>query len=172
MNNKTNDMGVNLVAVATSTTLMQAAVSAKEFLDGAYLCVSISNYHADSLALNSFLSDNMDYSSAAVPHKDFIFANESDSAVYRVNSIFKSTSSFLYEVEFGKDAYTFLIEYRWNEASAGSGSVLIEGKSGPIKKTFSFYKREYVTEKGGTFRVSVFATGGFLQITVLPPSIS
>jgi hypothetical protein len=51
--------------------------------------VAIFASEEDSLALNSFLSDNMDYSSAAVPHKDFIFANEGDSAVYRVNSIFK-----------------------------------------------------------------------------------
>ncbi|GAW87734.1 hypothetical protein bplSymb_SCF15101P001 [Bathymodiolus platifrons methanotrophic gill symbiont] len=155
--------------ISTTTNLIQAGKAAKDFLDGEHLCISASNYCVDLLILDSFICDDMVHSSRSVPHKDILFKNEIDSGMFVVNTFNKSKSSFLYLIELGKDQYSFLINYNWDTSSKGSGSIILTGKGLEVRRDLVFYKRAYITEENLDFRVTVFATGGFLQMAIIPP---
>ncbi|MBA1446500.1 MAG: hypothetical protein FE835_16665, partial [Gammaproteobacteria bacterium] len=156
-------MGIDPTAGLTvANSLLDVAIAAKSFSDGDYLSVSVDNHYADLVMLDSYMTDDEHHSARAVPHQSMFHKNQSDAGMFRVNAVTESQSSFLYIVEVGGRSHNCLINYKWAGSATGAVSLSIDES----KQEGGFFKRLTVTEAASSaFRASVFATGGFLQLS-------
>lgn len=158
-------------ALAAVSTVYTAAKAIKEFLDGAYLTVSVENSNADVVILQAFMTDDSQHNARSLPHKNFLFKGEADTGVFRVNSMSESNSTFLYSVETKNKVSTVLIQYKWSQQDSGSGKVVItdcKGKAVAIE--FNLYKRIALESADKEFKVSLLATGGVMQLGIIKPN--
>lgn len=155
-------------AVTSVTDLIQSAKAAKEFFDGDQLCVTVNNEGADRVILDSFLCDDISHSSKALTHKDIILMGESDSALFKVNVISESDTSFLYTIEHKGIAYELLINYNWSTQSTASGEISLKSREETRKWGLVLFKRTWLVLDDNSFRVSVFATGKVMTVSILP----
>lgn len=156
-------------AVTGVTDLIQSAKAAKEFFDGDQLCVTVNNDGATRVILDSFMCDDIAHSSKALPHKDTLFLGESDSGLFKVNVISESNTSFLYTIEHKGIAYELLINYNWSTQSTASGEISLKSRGETRKRGLVLFKRTWLTLDDKSFRVSVFATGKVITVSILPP---
>lgn len=155
-------------AVTSVTDLIQSAKAAKEFFDGDQLCVTVNNEGADRVILDSFLCDDISHSSKALTHKDTILMGESDSGLFKVNVISESDTSFLYTIEHKGIAYELLINYNWSTQSTASGEISLKSREETRKWGLVLFKRTWLVLDDNSFRVSVFATGKVMTVSILP----
>lgn len=155
-------------AVTGVTDLLQSAKAAKEFFDGDQLCVTVNNEGADRVILDSFLCDDVAHSSKALPHKDTILMGESDSGLFKVNVISESDTSFMYTIEHKGIAYELLINYNWSTQSTASGEISLKSREETRNWGLVLFKRTWLVLDDSSFRVSVFATGKVMTVSILP----
>lgn len=148
--------------------LIQGAIAAKEYLDGASLTVTVNNLVADYVMLDSYICDDAEHSARALPHKDILERGESDVGIFLVNAIKGANTSFSYAIrQNGKD-YLLVINYDWDSASKGKGKLLLIGAGSENKSGLVLFKRSEIDAEGVPFKVSVMITGAYLSISVLP----
>ncbi len=158
-------------SVAAVSTVYTAAEVIKEFLDGAYLTVSVENSNADVVILQAFMTDDSQHNARSLPHKNFLFKGEADTGVFRVNSMSESNSTFLYSVETKNKVSTVLIQYKWSQQDSGSGKVVITDYKGKeVTIEFNLYKRISLESADKEFKVSLLATGGVMQFGIIRPN--
>lgn len=155
-------------AVTGVTDLIQSAKAAKEFFDGDQLCVTVNNDGADRIILDSFICDDAAHSSKALLHKDTVMKGESDSALLKVNVINESNTTLLYRIEDKGVSYELLINYNWTTQKTANGRVSLITQGGKESADILLFKRARLESDDKNFRVSVFATGKVITISILP----
>lgn len=154
--------------VSGATSLVQGAMAAKKYLDGATLTLTVNNESADVVMLDSFLCDDAEHSSKALLHKDIIMRGESGVGVFLVSAIKGSRVAFCYEVQQNGKNYLLVVNYDWDSAHKGRGSLMVEDAGEIYKSNLVLFKRSQILVDEVPFSVSVMITGAYLSISVLP----